>query len=207
MPRPNLPDDQWKRIAHLRQGKPRDCVRIAADSRVLVGALLRTAHSEAPWRDLPAEFGPWNSLAARNAVEFPPRVLDRSRSSRMGQSWKSDARCALPVMECGNPAGKSAARAGCSTSARLLARTRRLVPPSGDLQAHRPSGMLNVPPAIDATPAHQIVGGAGEQVPPSALCRSIGRILRSPATVSSQPKTASMCLPICSQTRSDIRFN
>jgi transposase len=67
MPRLNLRDDQWERIADLLPGKPGDRGRTAADNRLFVEAVLWMARSGAPWRDLPDEFGPWNSVYKRFA--------------------------------------------------------------------------------------------------------------------------------------------
>ena len=67
MARKNLRDDQWERIAHLLPGKPGDRGRSAADNRLFVEAVLWMARSGAPWRDLPEEFGPWNSVYKRFA--------------------------------------------------------------------------------------------------------------------------------------------
>jgi transposase len=65
--RRNLRDDQWERIAHLLPGKPGDRGRRAADNRLFVEAVLWMARAGAPWRDLPEEFGPWNSVYKRFA--------------------------------------------------------------------------------------------------------------------------------------------
>jgi transposase len=67
MPRLNLRDDQWERIAPLLPGKPGDRGRIAVDNRMFVEAVLWMARSGAPWRDLPEEFGLWNSVYQRFA--------------------------------------------------------------------------------------------------------------------------------------------
>ena len=67
MPRLNLRDDQWERICHLLPGKPGDRGRTAADNRLLVEAVLWIARSGAPWRDLPEDFGAWNSVYRRFA--------------------------------------------------------------------------------------------------------------------------------------------
>ena len=67
MPRLNLRDDQWKRIADLLPGKPGDRGRTAGDNRLFVEAVLWMARSGAPWRDLPEEFGLWNSVYKRFA--------------------------------------------------------------------------------------------------------------------------------------------
>jgi transposase len=65
MARKNLRDDQWERIAHLLPGKPGDRGRTAADNRLFVEAVLWMARSGSPWRDLPEEFGRWNSVYRR----------------------------------------------------------------------------------------------------------------------------------------------
>lgn len=65
MPRLGLRDDQWARIEGLLPGKPGDRGRAAADNRLFVEAVLWIARTGAPWRDLPPEFGPWNSVYVR----------------------------------------------------------------------------------------------------------------------------------------------
>jgi transposase len=67
MARMNLRDDQWERIAHLLPGQQDDRGRTAADHRLFVEAVLWMARSGAPWRDLPAELGRWNSVYQRFA--------------------------------------------------------------------------------------------------------------------------------------------
>ena len=67
MPRLNLHDDQWERIFHLLPGKPGDRGRTAVDNRLFVEAVLWIARAGAPWRDLPEDFGPWNSVYRRFA--------------------------------------------------------------------------------------------------------------------------------------------
>ena len=67
MCRLNLRDDQWERIAHLLPGKAGDRGRVAADNRLFVEAVMWMARSGAPWRDLPEQFGPWNSVDKRFA--------------------------------------------------------------------------------------------------------------------------------------------
>ena len=67
MARLNLRDDQWERIERLLPGKRGDPGRTAVDNRLFVEAVLWMARSGAPWRDLPEEFGPWNSVYQRFA--------------------------------------------------------------------------------------------------------------------------------------------
>jgi transposase len=60
-----LRDDQWERIAPLLPGKPGDPGRSAADNRLFLEAVLWIVRVGAPWRDLPAGFGNWNSVFQR----------------------------------------------------------------------------------------------------------------------------------------------
>lgn len=67
MVRLNLRDDQWRRIEHMLPGKASDPGRTGDDNRRFVEAVLWIARAGAPWRDLPAEFGKWNSVYPRFA--------------------------------------------------------------------------------------------------------------------------------------------
>jgi transposase len=60
-----LRDDQWERIAPLVPGKVGDPGRSGADNRRFVEALLWIVRVGAPWRDLPEDFGNWNSIFQR----------------------------------------------------------------------------------------------------------------------------------------------
>jgi transposase len=60
-----LTDDQWSKIVDLLPGKPGDPGRSGADNRLFVEAVLWIARTGAPWRDLPASFGNWNSVFKR----------------------------------------------------------------------------------------------------------------------------------------------
>lgn len=65
MARKMLRDDQYERIALLLPGKSGDRGRTAVDNREFVEAVLWIARTGSPWRDLPEEFGPWNSVYKR----------------------------------------------------------------------------------------------------------------------------------------------
>ena len=60
-----LRDDQWERIAPLVPGKVGDPGRSGADNRLFVEAVLWIVRVGAPRRDLPKDFGNWNSVFQR----------------------------------------------------------------------------------------------------------------------------------------------
>ena len=65
MIRRELTDAQWRRIERLVPGKKGDKGRSGRDNRLFVDAVLWLARAGAPWRDLPREFGHWNSVFQR----------------------------------------------------------------------------------------------------------------------------------------------
>lgn len=67
MARTKLTDGQWQRIEHLIAGKASDPGRTGKNNRQFVEAVLWVARVGSPWRDLPKEFGPWNSVYMRFA--------------------------------------------------------------------------------------------------------------------------------------------
>ena len=60
-----LSDEQWERIAPQLLGKVGDPGRSAENNRLFLEAVFWIARTGAPWRDLPAEFGNWNSVFVR----------------------------------------------------------------------------------------------------------------------------------------------
>jgi transposase len=62
-----LRNKQWRRIESMLLGKITDSGRTAADNHLFVEAVLWIARTDAPWRDLPQEFGPSNSVYQRFA--------------------------------------------------------------------------------------------------------------------------------------------
>ena len=63
--RHELSDERWRRIAPLlppERGRPG---RPAKDNRCMVNAMLWILKTGAPWRDLPARYGPWQSVHTR----------------------------------------------------------------------------------------------------------------------------------------------
>lgn len=60
-----LTDAQWAKMAPHGLGKPTDPGRTGMDGRLFVEAVLWIARTSSPWRDLPAMFGKWNTVAKR----------------------------------------------------------------------------------------------------------------------------------------------
>lgn len=60
-------DDPFERIEAPLPGKASDPGRTAASNRLFVEAVLWIARTGSPWRDLPPEFGLWNSVDQRFA--------------------------------------------------------------------------------------------------------------------------------------------
>ena len=66
MARKLLSDRQWARLAPVLQGDPRKGGRPPLQTnRSTVEGILWIARTGAPWRDLPPEFGKWNSVYQR----------------------------------------------------------------------------------------------------------------------------------------------
>jgi transposase len=60
-----ISDAQWALMEPHCYGKKRDPGRTGGDSRLFMEAVLWVARTGAPWRDLPSEFGNWNTIFKR----------------------------------------------------------------------------------------------------------------------------------------------
>jgi transposase len=60
-----LSDAQWERIAPHLPGKEGDPGRSGSNNRMFLEGVLYIARAGSPWRDLPPEFGRWNSVFQR----------------------------------------------------------------------------------------------------------------------------------------------
>ena len=65
MDRMQLTDGMWERLSPLCCGRKEDAGQTGSDNRVFVEAVLWIARTGSPWRDLPKEFGHWNSVFKR----------------------------------------------------------------------------------------------------------------------------------------------
>ena len=55
-------DAVWEKIAPLLPGKASDPGATAKDNRLFLEAVLWRVRTGVPWRDLPSDFGQWNSV-------------------------------------------------------------------------------------------------------------------------------------------------
>nr|WP_182283490.1 IS5 family transposase [Comamonas testosteroni] len=60
-----LTDEQWARMSPLCLGKIGDRGRSGSNNRLFLEAVLWVARTGSPWRDLPPEFGKWNTVFKR----------------------------------------------------------------------------------------------------------------------------------------------
>jgi len=60
-----LTDDVWLRLAPHLPGKQSDAGVTGKDNRLFLEAVLWRVRTGLPWRDLPADFGNWNSVFRR----------------------------------------------------------------------------------------------------------------------------------------------
>ena len=65
MDRMSLTDAQWAKMQPHCRGKVTDPGRTGGDGRLFLEAVLWIARTGSPWRDLPAEFGKWNTVFKR----------------------------------------------------------------------------------------------------------------------------------------------
>jgi transposase len=60
-----ITDRQWEKIEPHCLGKKTDPGRTGGDARLFLEAVFWIARTGAQWRDLPGEFGKWNSVYRR----------------------------------------------------------------------------------------------------------------------------------------------
>lgn len=78
MSRRRLSDAQWSRVESLlppERGRPG---RPSKGNRLMLDAMLWMLAASTPWRDLPAEFGPWQSVYTRFSRWRDAGVLERA---------------------------------------------------------------------------------------------------------------------------------
>ena len=80
-----ISDTVWQKIAPLLPGKPSDRGVTAKDNRLFLEAVLWRVRAGLPWRDLPSEFGLWNSVFKRFRRWVRARVFERIFQALSGE--------------------------------------------------------------------------------------------------------------------------
>ena len=77
MARTMLTDRQWQLIEPLLPGKASDPGRTGNDNRGTLEGILYTMRTGIPWRDMPEQFGKWNTVFQRFRRWAKRGVFDR----------------------------------------------------------------------------------------------------------------------------------
>lgn len=72
-----ITDAQWTRMEPFCLGREQDPGRTGSDPRLFLEAVFWIARTGAPWRDLPAGFGRWNTVYHRFRDWAQAGVFDR----------------------------------------------------------------------------------------------------------------------------------
>jgi len=78
-------DTVWEKIEALLPGKTSDRGVTAKDNQLFLEAVLWRARAGLPWRDLPAEFGQWNSVFTRFRRWVRREVFERIFKALSGE--------------------------------------------------------------------------------------------------------------------------
>jgi transposase len=80
-----ISDAVWEKVASLLPGKASDRGVTAKDNRLFLEAALWRVRTGLPWRDLPSEFGNWNSIFQRFRRWVRAGVFERIFERLSGQ--------------------------------------------------------------------------------------------------------------------------
>jgi len=72
-----LTDRMWDGVKDMLPGRQGSPGRTAADNRLFLEAVLWRIRTGSPWRDLPPEFGNWNSVFVRFSRWTEKGVFER----------------------------------------------------------------------------------------------------------------------------------
>jgi len=80
-----ISDAVWEKVASLLPSKASDRGVTAKDNRLFLEAVLWRVRTGLPWRDLPSEFGNWNSIFQRFRRWVRAGVFERIFERLSGQ--------------------------------------------------------------------------------------------------------------------------
>ena len=80
-----ISDAVWEKVAYLLPSKASDRGVTAKDNRLFLEAVLWRVRTGLPWRDLPSEFGNWNSIFQRFRRWVRAGVFERIFERLSGQ--------------------------------------------------------------------------------------------------------------------------
>ncbi|MBB1503173.1 transposase [Propioniciclava sp. MC1683] len=80
-----MTDEDWARLAPLMPRTGAKGGRPWADHRLIVEGIVWRYRTGCPWRDLPAEFGPWQTVWARHRTWSEDGTWDRIHAMRCCQ--------------------------------------------------------------------------------------------------------------------------
>lgn len=124
MVRLRLTNDEWELIADIFP-KPAKTGRPRRDARTLLDGILWVLRTGAPWRDLPEEFGPWQTVWRMfdqwNADGTLAKILHRLQASFVAagaidhQLWCIDG-TTVRAARCAAGGGKKVTRRSLATT-------------------------------------------------------------------------------------------
>mgnify|MGYP002648818638 CR=1 FL=1 len=84
MSRYDLTEFEWRAIEPLLPNKPRGVARV--DDRRVLNGIFWVLRSGSPWRDLPAEFGPWQTVWKRHRRFAADGTWDRVHAALLADA-------------------------------------------------------------------------------------------------------------------------
>ena len=124
-----LTDEQWQRVDPLLPPATKTGGRNAKPHRPMALAMIWILRTGAPWRDLPAAYGPWHSVYTRFArwsqSGVLARMLEALARERDGEGYLIDATIVRAHQDASGAAKKGGAkRLGAAAEVRLRRSTR-----------------------------------------------------------------------------------
>ena len=80
-----ISDPAWARVVSVLPGKASDPGATGQDNRLFLEAVLWRVRAGLPWRDLPADFGKWNSVFVRFRRWAKAGVFERAFERLSGE--------------------------------------------------------------------------------------------------------------------------